>query len=250
LKALGAKQPGSVIGATVFAVIGVAILLGLGVWQLERKVWKENLIATLTVRLARAPEDLPARASWPRLTPEVDEYRRVTFPAEFLDGEEALVYSVGSAFRPDVQGPGYWVFAPARLAGGSIVLVDRGFVPADRKDPATRAQGAPHGIIDVVGVMRWPETRGLFTPADDPKGNVWYLRDPKAIAAAKKWDTAAPFYIEQEAPVPPGGLPLPGKLAVNLRDNHLQYAITWFGLALGLAGVYGVWLSGRLRRQR
>ena len=137
-----------------------------------------------------------------------------------------------------MQGPGYWVFAPARLAGGSIVLVDRGFVPPERKDPASRAQGAPHGTVDVVGVMRWPEPRGMFTPADDPKTNVWYLRDSKAIAAAKKWDTAAPFYIEQEAPVPPGGLPKPGKLAVNLPDSHLQYAITWFGLALGLAGVY------------
>jgi surfeit locus 1 family protein len=96
--------------------------------------------------------------------------------------------------------------------------------------------------------MRWPETRGLFTPADDPKSNVWYLRDPKAIAEAKKWASVAPFYIEQEQPAPPGGLPLPGKLAVNLPDNHLQYAITWFGLALGLAGVYVVWLAGRMRR--
>jgi surfeit locus 1 family protein len=244
-----AKQRGGVIGATVFAVVGVAILFGLGIWQLERRTWKENLIATVTARLARAPEDLPPSASWPRLTPEADEYRRVRFPAEFLKGDEALVYSAGSAFRPDVQGAGYWVFAPARLSGGSIVLVDRGYVPPERKDPASRAQGAPHGTVEVVGVMRWPEARGLFTPADDPKSNVWFLRDPKAMAAAKKWDSAAPFYIEQEAPVPPGGLPLPGKLAVNLPDSHLQYAITWFGLALGLAGVYMVWLAGRIRQR-
>jgi surfeit locus 1 family protein len=244
-----AKQRGGVIEATVFAVVGVAILLGLGIWQLDRKVWKENLIATVTARLARAPEELPPRASWPRLVPEGNEYTRVKFPAEFLDGEEALVYSAGSAFRPDVSGPGYWAFAPARLAGGSIVLVDRGFVPLERKDPASRAQGAPHGTVEIVGVMRWPETRGLFTPPDDPKSNVWYLREPAAMAAAKKWDSAAPFYIEQESPVPPGGLPLPGKLAVNLPDNHLQYAITWFGLALGLAGVYGVWLAGRIRQR-
>jgi surfeit locus 1 family protein len=97
--------------------------------------------------------------------------------------------------------------------------------------------------------MRWPETRGLFTPADDVEGNVWYLRDPNAIAAAKKWVSAAPFYIDQEAPVPPGGWPKPGKLVVALPDNHLQYAITWFGLALALAGVYVVWLAGRLRRR-
>ena len=243
------RRGGGVLEATVFAFVGVAILIGLGVWQIDRKVWKENLILTLNTRLARAPEDLPPRASWPRLNPDGNEYTRVTFPAEFLPGEEVLVYTAGSAFRPDVQGPGYWVFAPARLAGGSIVLVDRGFVPLDRKDPATRAQGAPAGTVEIVGVMRWPETRGLFTPDDDPKTNVWYLRDPKAMAAAKKWDAAAPFYIEQESPVPPGGLPKPGKLAVSLPDDHLQYALTWFGLALGLAGVYVTWLTGRLRRK-
>jgi surfeit locus 1 family protein len=242
------KRRGGLIEATVFALAGVAILVGLGIWQLDRRVWKENLIATVTARLARAPEDLPPRERWPRLVADGDEYARVKFPAEFLAGEEALVYTAGSAFRPDVQGPGYWVFAPARLAGGSIVVVDRGFVPLDRKDPSSRAQGAPQGIIDIVGVMRWPEKPGLFTPADDPKTNVWYLRDPQAIAAAKKWDSVAPFYIEQEAPVPPGGLPKPGKLAVELPDNHLQYAITWFGLALGLAGVYVTWLAGRIRR--
>ena len=239
---------GGVIAATIFALAGIAVLIGLGVWQLERKVWKENLIATVTARLAHAPEQLPPRATWPQLTQQADEYRRVAFPAEFLPGEEALVYTAGSSFRPDVTGVGYWVFAPARLADGNIVLVDRGFVPADRKDPAGRAAGAPHGVISVVGVVRWPETRGMFTPADDPKTNVWYLRDPKAMAAAKKWDVTAPFYIEQESPVPPGGWPKPGKLAVTLRDDHLQYAITWFGLAFGLAGVYGVWLFGRLRR--
>jgi surfeit locus 1 family protein len=248
VKAPREKRGGGVFEATVFAVVGVAILVGLGIWQLDRKVWKENLIATVTAQLARAPEDLPPRERWPQLAPDGNEYTRVKFPAEFLEGQEALVYTAGSAFRPDVQGPGYWVFSPARLAGGSIVLVDRGFVPADRSDPASRAQGVPHGIIDIVGVMRWPEAGGMFTPADDPKTNVWYLRDPQAIAAAKKWDTAAPFYIEQEAPVPPGGLPKPGKLSVSLPDNHLQYAITWFGLALGLSGVYVVWLAQRFRR--
>jgi surfeit locus 1 family protein len=243
------KRRTGVVDATVFTVVGIAILIGLGVWQLDRKVWKEHLIATITERLTHTPQNLPPRANWPQLDQAKDEYRRVAFPAEFLDGEEALVYTAGSSLRPDVQGPGYWVFAPARLAGGSIVMVDRGFVPLDRKEPATRPQGVLHGSVDIVGVMRWPETRGLFTPAEDLKTNVWYLRDPQAMAAAKKWSSAAPFYIDQEGPVPPGGWPKPGKLEVNLPDNHLQYAITWFGLALGLAGVYLVWLAGRLRRR-
>ena len=235
-----------VLEPTIFALVGVTILIGLGIWQIDRRTWKENLIETLNTRLARAPQDLPPRDSWPRLQPAANEYTRVKFPAEFLEGQEALVYTAGSAFRPDVHGPGYWVFAPARLAGGSLVLVDRGFVPMERMNPVSRSEGTPHGSIDIVGVMRWPEARGLFTPADEPQNNVWYLRDSTAIAAAKKWATAAPFYIEQESPVPPGALPLPGKLQVELPNNHLQYALTWFGLALGLAGVYVVWLSRRI----
>jgi len=237
-----------ILEPTVFAIVGIAILIGLGVWQLDRKTWKENLIAAMTERLARAPADLPPRDRWAGLDRQREEFARVGFPAEFLPGQEALVFSAGSAFRPDVKGPGYFVFAPARLAGGSIVIVNRGFVPLDRKDPATRIDRA-NGSVDIVGIVRWPETRGLFTPADDPAGNVWYLRDTAAIAAAKHWQSAAPFYVEQESPAPSGGLPQPGKLVVNLPDNHLQYAITWFGLALALAGVYLAWLTRRLRRQ-
>jgi len=236
-----------VIEATVFAVAGVAILIGLGVWQLDRKVWKENLIAQLSERLNAPPGAMPPRSDWERLTQGKDEFRRVAFPAQFIAGQEALVYAAGSALRSDIKGPGYFVFAPARLPGGSIVVVDRGFVPLDHKDPATRAAGAPQDVVDVIGVLRWPEARGTFTPNDEPQINVWYLRDQKAIALAKKWDTSAPFYIDQESPVPPGGLPLPAKLEVHLPDNHLQYAITWFGMALALAGVYVVWLAGRFR---
>jgi surfeit locus 1 family protein len=246
---VNARRRGGILDATVFTVAGVAILAGLGVWQLDRKTWKENLIATVTARLVRAPENLPPRPKWNEAKQADDEYRRVNFSAEFLEGEEALVYTNGSAFRPDIHGAGYWVFAPARLPGGSIVVINRGFVPLNRKDPAARVEGAPHGTTDIIGVLRWPEPRGTFTPADEPQNNVWYARDAPAIAAAKKWDSAAPFYVEQEAPVPPGGLPSPGKLSLTLPDNHLQYALTWFGLALGLAGVYVVWLAGRLRQR-
>ncbi len=246
---MSADRQRGLLEPTVFVICGVAILCGLGIWQLDRKVWKENLVAALTTRLERAPESLPPREAWLRLVPETNEYTRVSFPAEFLEGQEALVYTPGSPLRPDVKGPGYWVFAPAQLAGGSIVLVNRGFVPLDRKDPTTRPGGATQGTVEIVGVMRWPETRGLFTPAEDAAGNVWYLRDPKAMADAKKWASAAPFYVDQESPTPVGGWPKPGKLAVALPDNHLQYAITWFGLALALAGIYVTWLARHFRRR-
>ncbi len=240
------KRRSTVLDATVMALVGIVILCGLGVWQLDRKVWKEDLIGRLNARLSHEPQDLPPRSSWPQLHQDGEEFRRVVFPAEFLDGEEALVYTADSPLRPDVKGPGYWVFAPARLAGGSIVLVNRGFVPPEQKDPAQRGEVTPHGIVDVVGVMRWPEARGMFTPADDTKKNIWFLRDSKSMADFKKWATAAPFYIDQEGPTPAGGWPKPGKLEVRLPDDHLQYAITWFGLALALAGVYIVWLARRL----
>ncbi|MDP2409397.1 MAG: SURF1 family protein [Pseudolabrys sp.] len=238
-----------IVVPTLFALAAISLLIGFGKWQMDRKVWKEDLILSLNTRLAGPPKDLAPRADWPRLVQDRDEFTRVTFPAEFIEGEEALVYTAGSPLRPDVKGPGYWVLSPARLAGGSVVIINRGFVPVDRKDASTRSLGAPRGIVDVTGVMRWTEPRGTFTPADDVTGNLWYVRDPKAISDAKKWASAAPFYIDQEAPVPPGGLPLPGKLEVNLPNNHLQYVVTWFGLALALAGVYLVWLVGRLRRR-
>ncbi len=242
-----AKRNG-VLDATVFALVGIAILTGLGIWQLDRKTWKEDLIAKTEARLSVAPTNLPPREQWARLDPATDEFRRVTFPAEFLNDKEVLVYSAGSALRPDVTGQGYWVFTPARLAGGSMIVVNRGFVPEDRKDPSSRPQGALTGSIDITGVMRWPELRGLFTPADEPQKNLWFLRDHRLMAAAKEWGAVAPFYIDQEAPLPPGGLPRPGRLTLVLPDNHLQYALTWFGLALALAGVYITWIVGRLRR--
>jgi surfeit locus 1 family protein len=229
---------------TIFAVIGVAILIALGVWQLERKAWKENLIASMTERLERAPVPLPPKAEWAQLDQQSDEFSRVQFRADFMPGRDALVYSAGSALRSDVKGPGYWLFAPARLPDGGIVAVDRGFVPLDKKDAAA---GAPIGVSDIVGVLRWPEQPGMFTPPANNKNNVWYLRDVPAMAKALGWGPVAPFYIEQESPVPPSGLPKPGKLVVKLPDNHLQYAITWFGLALALIAVYGVWLGRRIR---
>ena len=240
-------RPAGVVGAGIAALILLAGLISLGIWQLERKVWKEGLIATLQQRLAVAPSGLPLPQRWPALDPAQDEYRRVAFTAELLPGEEALVFTSGSAFRPDVSGSGYWAFAPARLAGGGVVVVDRGFVPEGRQDKATRTAGAGGGRVDMVGVMRWPETPGWFMPAADLGHNLWFVRDPLAIAQTKKWGEVAPFYIELESPQPPGGLPRAGPLTVNLANDHLQYAITWFGLAAVLAIAFAFWARSRQR---
>jgi surfeit locus 1 family protein len=244
------KKRRSWLGLLVPALLAFAVLVALGTWQIERKTWKEGLIAALTERLAAPPTALPAPRAWPSLDPTTDEYRRVKFSATFDHGKEALVYAAGSAFRPDVSGPGYWIFTPARLADGDFVMVDRGFVPEARKDPASRADGQIAGPVEIVGVMRWPDPRHWFSPADDPAHNLWFTRDPAAIAGAKGVGPVAPFYVEQASPVPPRGLPQPGKLVVNLPNSHLQYAVTWYGLALVLVVVFAVWARSSTRAQQ
>jgi surfeit locus 1 family protein len=239
------RQRGLVVPAVATLAV-LAVLISLGTWQLERKAWKEALIARLDERVAAAPADLPARASWDRLQADDWEFRRVAFAGAFVPGEEALVYTVGSALRADVSGPGYWVFVPARRADGSVVVVNRGFVPEGRQDPKSRPEGQAGDTVALVGAVRWPETRGLFTPTDNPQRNLWFVRDHLAIAAAKQWGPVAPFFIDQEAPLPPGGLPKTGKIVPNLPNNHLQYALTWYGLALVLLVTFLAWTRSRL----
>jgi surfeit locus 1 family protein len=226
----------TIVTATIFGLIGFAILVSLGIWQLERKAWKENLIATLNVRIAGPPQALPQSPNR-----NTDEFSRVRLHGAFVPGESALVFTSGSALRPDISSPGYWVLSPLRTDDGRIVVVNRGYI-ADKNAPPP-----PSGDVDLTGALRWPDENGMFTPANDPQHNLWYSRDPAAIAAAKRWGHVAPFFVEQETPQL-ANAPRAGPLVVHLRDNHLQYAITWFGLAGGLAGVYLSWLRGRLRR--
>jgi len=229
------------------AALAFAALIALGTWQLQRKAWKEGLIATLTARLAAPPIALPPVSTWPDLDPARDEYRRVKFTAAFDYRHEALVFAAAAAFRPDVSGVGYWVMTPARLADGSVVIVNRGFVPEGRQEAATRTGGEVPGTIELVGAMRWPDRGNWFTPNADPAKNLWFARDPAVIAAAKGLGPVAPFYVEEEAPAPPGDLPQPGKIMVNLPNNHLQYAVTWYGLAMALVVVFAAFAakSGR-----
>jgi surfeit locus 1 family protein len=244
----GATRPRrSLVLPSMVVLAALTALLALGTWQLERKAWKEALIATLDERLNAPPADVPARTTWDRLDQSEMEFRRVRFSAEFLRDQEALVYTSGSALRSDVSGPGYWVFTPARRQDGSVIVVNRGFVPEGRRDPASRAAGQVSGLIEIVGALRWPEPRGLFAPADNPARNLWFVRDHLAMAAAKSWGPVAPFFVDQEAPPPPGGLPRVGKITPNLRNDHLQYALTWYALAVVLAVVFLAWLRSRAR---
>lgn len=223
------------------------VLVSLGVWQVERKAWKEALIATLDARLSAPPQALPPSRSWAGLDRATDEFRRVTLRVEFPSEPEARLYTGASAVREDVKQPGYFVFAPARLPDGGTVVVDRGYVADPQPNSETKPSPRPEGPVEIVGVLRWPDQPGWFDTAYNARDDLWFVRDQEDMASRRRWGPVAPFYIDQEAPIPLEGVPRPGRLRVHLPNNHLQYAVTWFGLALVLAAVFGFWARGRVR---
>jgi surfeit locus 1 family protein len=243
----------SVAGFGVFTLAMVALFAGLGLWQLQRRVEKHALIAALTERLAAAPGSLPSPAQWSALTPATDEFRRVRFAATYQPLPDAMVYSSGSAVREDVSGPGTWAFLPAALPTGETVVINAGFVQNTMQDRDQQDRAVARLITNqpvmLTGYLRFPEAAGALTPSENPAKRLWFTRDHVAMARALGWggdgQKVAPFYIDLEQPVPASGVPKPGPLEVHLKDDHLQYAITWFGLAGAVAIAFGVWLFGQ-----
>jgi len=247
MTARGARRGGA--GFVVFTFVMVALFTGLGVWQLQRRLEKHALIAALTERLATAPVPLPEVAQWPKLDPARDEFRRVAFTATYARAPDTMVYSAGSAVREDIAGPGTWAFLPARIASGETIAINTGFVEntMQQRDVEDRAvaklvTGQP---LMLTGYLRFPERPGLLTPAENRDKRLWFVRDTGAMASALGWGNVAPFYIDLETPVPANGVPKPGPLTVHLRDEHMQYAITWFSLAVVVVIAFVVWARGR-----
>src|SRR5262249_31374108 len=209
-----ARRAPGVLRPALAALAVFVVRIALGPWQLKRKAWREGLIAALDERPAAEPAPLPPPSRWDTLEQDHDEFRRVTLSAT-LSADEALIYAPGSAFRPDISGPGYWVFTPAVLADGARVVVNRGFVPEGQQAPATHPP--PAGTLTLVGALRWPDPRGWFSPSDEPAHNLWFVRDPRAIASAKGWGSVAPFYVELETPT--GALPRAGRIVPMLRNE-------------------------------
>jgi cytochrome oxidase assembly protein ShyY1 len=241
--------PRSAAGLGIFTLLILALLVGLGVWQLQRRVEKHALIAHLTERLAAAPEALPSPAQWSTLTPAADEFRRVRFSAVYEARPDAMVYSAGSAIREDISGPGTWAFMPARLPTGGTIVINTGFVQNTMQDRAQQDRAASRLVtgqpVMLTGYIRFPESAGLLTPAENLAKRLWFTRDHLAMARALGWGEVAPFYVDLEAPALESGIPKPGPLEVHLKDDHLQYAITWFGLAGAVVIAFGVWLRGQ-----
>ncbi|TPE48938.1 SURF1 family protein [Amaricoccus solimangrovi] len=226
--------------AVALAVTG---FVALGVWQLERRAWKHALIARVDARVAAAPAAPPGPGDWAGVSAGRDGYAHVRLTGHFLHDREVTVQAVTEL------GAGYWVLTPLD-AGDFTVLVNRGFVPMDRRDPARRAAGQVAGEVTVTGLLRITEPGGAFLRANNPAAGRWYSRDVAAIAATEGLEgPVAPYFIDADAAPNPGGLPVGGLTVIRFRDSHLSYALTWFALAGGLAGAV-IWLRLRGPRDR
>ncbi|TWA60989.1 surfeit locus 1 family protein [Azospirillum baldaniorum] len=226
----------------VLALAGVAVFASLGVWQVERLFWKLDLIQRVEERAQAAPVPAPGPEDWPAVTAASQEYRRVSVTGRFLNDKETLVQAVTE------RGGGFWVLTPLRTDRGFTVLVNRGFVPPERRSTDSR----PDGLIDtdttVTGLLRVTEPGGGFLRSNDPAQDRWYSRDVAAIFAARGLTEAAPYFIDAEAS-PPGGSPVGGLTVLKFRNNHLVYALTWFALALMLIAA-SLYVARSERRRR
>ncbi|WP_246723094.1 SURF1 family protein [Aureimonas sp. OT7] len=233
--------------SAVVAACGALLTLGfvsLGVWQVERLYWKLDLIERVDARVHAAPAAAPGIDGQAPFDETRDEYRHVRLRGAFRHGQETLVQAVTE------EGPGFWVVTPLSLASGGTVLVNRGFVPGNRRAAESRAPGQIEGTVEITGLVRLSEPDGGFLRSNDPAADRWFSRDVAAIAAARGLADAQPYFIDADATLNPGGLPVGGLTVVTFRNSHLVYALTWFGLAAIVAGATAYVLRDDARRRR
>jgi len=216
---------------TVVALPIVLLCLGLGSWQIQRLFWKEGLIAARAAAVAAAPVSPPQNLEEARGM----EFRHVTDEGVFLNDKEIFL---GATSEGGVNG--YQILTPLREPSGRIVFVNRGFIPAELRDRSKRMAGEPTGPVRIEGLLRLPpESRpNWFLPDNRPDLNYWFWVDLPAMAAADKLDRVARFYIDADSTPNPGGWPQGGVTRLALPNNHLQYAITWFSLAVAMIVIY------------
>lgn len=209
------------------------VFLGLGTWQVERRVWKLALIDRVEARIHAEPVPAPGPEEWAGLTAASAEYRRVRLTGRFAHDRATLVQALSE------RGAGFWVLVPLVTDRGFTVLVNRGFVPTEARERSARAAGEPEGEVTLTGLLRLSEPGGGFLRRNDPAADRWYSRDVAAIATARGIDgptAVAPYFVDADGAPNPGGLPMGGLTVVAFHNNHLVYALTWYALALMTAG--------------
>jgi surfeit locus 1 family protein len=236
------------IGFTALALAALAVLIGLGVWQVKRLHWKEGLIAAIDARTKGEPISLEQAIALAKEGRD-PTYYRVRVEGRFDKSKERYLFSQSISDGT----PGWHVISPFTTTQGELVLVDRGFVPDQLKNSSSRQQGQIGGPTTVTGIVRAPDKQGLFTPNNEPEANRWFWRDLNGMVSSM-FPTATldvpPSFIEAEKSQVPGGWPEGGQTRLSLPNNHLQYAITWFGLAAALIVIYAFYVRSLYRREQ
>jgi surfeit locus 1 family protein len=217
---------------TWLAVCALLLFVGLtalGSWQLQRRAWKLELIERVTQRVGAPLVDAPGRSSWPQVNTASDEYRHVRLTGRFISGRDTRVLAVTRI------GSGFWLLSPLQLADGAVVLVNRGFIESQ-----STPSGPPDGSVTITGLLRLSEPGGGFLRQNDPAGDRWFSRDVAAIAQARGLSPVAPYFVDAAAAAagsePAPGQPVGGLTVIAFANSHLVYALTWYTLALMVAG--------------
>ena len=225
---------------SLLTLVALAVLIGLGNWQWQRKLWKDGIIARLNDAAHAGAVDLNTAV------PTTDQrYQAVSVTGRFQHDQEVYVFWTRS------NRAGYLVLTPLKREGQRAVLVNRGFVPARLKSPEARPKGQPHGVVTVRGLLtRQTDRAGMFTPPPDSANRTWYAIRPTEIATTLGLDVAHGYTVEADARPNPGGWPrgrsIPDRIA-EIPNRHLEYALTWWGLALTLIGVYIAFAVSRIQ---
>lgn len=218
----------------VFSIIGVVILVGLGNWQMQRKAWKAELIQTVNERLAASPmalADLLAK----EVAGDDVRYQPVTLTGTFDHSRERFY------FLPYGAQVGWHILTPFEVVSGEVLFVDRGFVPDKLLPQKDRLDGLPRGELTIEGLVRPFAEQAMFVPDNDTANNKWYWREKASLYASLKDEKIVQhgFLVDVRASAQFGKWPKAGVTRVKFLDKHLGYALTWYGLALTLIGVFG-----------
>ncbi len=223
---------------TLMTLAALAILVSLGAWQLQRMQWKSELIAAIEANIALPASSLPGGA----IDIEAWRYRKVKITGRFHHDKEIHLYAVS-----DKGKPGYQIITPVERSDGGFVLFNRGWVPIGNRNPQTRLAGHIEGLHTLVGIVRKPWVQNTFVADNEPQKNIWFYGDLDGMAKFRGIVHYAPLFLEADETLNPGGLPIGGQSRLKISNDHLNYALTWFSLAIALLIVYGLYVAEQFR---
>jgi surfeit locus 1 family protein len=218
----------------------LVVLLYLGVWQVQRHYWKADLLEKLQTRsestpVMLTPEMIVPGASLEKTLQDL-EFQRVLIKGQLLHDKE--LYLLNRSLNGN---PGLHVLTPLRRSGGDVVMIDRGWAPFEKRDPKTRLQGQLKGEVTVEGILRLMKGRSSFTLDNEPMKNTWFFWDAAEMAEATGLDSLPKYYVMAAKDPAAGVFPVGSQWRLDVRNNHIEYAITWLSLFFALIVIYIVY---------